>query len=197
MNIRTRQRRVARAVWEAGGRLEEVAERERVRLRTLRRWLAEPEFRAILVEEAMEPVLQASSAVMRWAPAAVARLIRDLDSRSAKSAQQAAREILRLAQAAPQQLGPEGIVQAATAPPAAAPRSLADDPLTRSVAALTDDEVERIFGILSSAGEENKTERGSAFAKACPTGRRASADKTQESERRTDGKRQRREGGGR
>ena len=181
MNMRTRQRRVARAVWEAGGRLEEVAERERVRLRTLRRWLAEPEFRAILVEEAMEPVLQASSAVMRWAPAAVARLIRDLDSRSAKSAQQAAREILRLAQAAPQQLGPEGIVQAATAPPpAAAPRSLADDPLTRSVAALTDDEVERIFGILSSAGEGNKKER-----------------RTQKSERRTDGKGQRREGGGR
>jgi hypothetical protein len=167
MNVRTRQRRIAQAVWAAGGRLEEVAERERVHLRTLRRWLAEPEFQAMLAEEAIEPILQASSAVMRWAPAAVARLIRDLDSKSATSARHAAREILRLALDAQEKLGRGGVLApAGVAALADSRRSLADDPLTRSVAALTDDEVERIFGMLTNEGEE-----GSA-GEARPTGSR-------------------------
>ncbi|HUW99388.1 MAG TPA: hypothetical protein VMY35_00280 [Phycisphaerae bacterium] len=160
MNTRTRRRRIARAVWAAGGRLEEVIERERVQPRTLRRLLADPEFRAMLAEEAVEPILQATSAVMRWAPAAVARLIRDLDSESASDARHAAREILRLAMDAPRKLGAaSALVPDAEAAPAGplpgAPGP--DDPLMQSVARLTDSEVERIFSILTET-EDKKGE---------------------------------------
>ena len=40
MKTTKRHRRIAHAIWEAGGRLDEVAEREGVRPDTLRRWLA-------------------------------------------------------------------------------------------------------------------------------------------------------------
>ena len=149
MNTRTRQRRVARAVWAAGGRLEEVVERERVQLRTLQRWLVDPEFRTMLEEESLEPILQAVSAVMRWAPAAVARLIRDLDGESSSDARQAAREILRLALDAPRKIGRppqrgDGGSEAADGSCASA-----DDPLSRRIAGLSDEKVERIFAMLN------------------------------------------------
>jgi len=160
MNPTNRHRRVARAVWETGGRLDEAARREGIRPETLRRWLAAPEFRALLAEEALEPLLQATSAVMRWAPAAVARLIGDLDGESASDARQAAREILRLALEAQRNLasgdappadaaagpGPNG----AGAPGSAAGLS-AEDPLSRRVARLSDRQVKRIFAILNDA----------------------------------------------
>ena len=65
VDARYRRRRAARAIWASGGRLAEVAARERVRLITLRQWLMSSEFRAMLAQEAMEPVMQASSAVVR------------------------------------------------------------------------------------------------------------------------------------
>ena len=148
MNPTNRHRRVARAVWETGGRLDEAARREGVRPETLRRWLAAPEFRALLAEEALEPLFQATSAVMRWAPAAVARLIRDLDGESASDARQAAREILRLALEAQRNLA-SGDAPAAEA--ALATSLSAEDPLSRQVARLSDEQVKSIFAILNDA----------------------------------------------
>jgi len=163
MNPRNRHRRVARAVWETGGRLDEAARREGVRPETLRRWLALPEFRALLAEEALEPLFQATSAVMRWAPAAVARLIGDLDSESASDARQAAREILRFAMEAQRDLasgdapGADAADAAAGPGPkgAGAPGSAAslsgEDPLSRRVARLSDQQIKSIFAILNDA----------------------------------------------
>ena len=147
MNPTNRHRRIARAVWETGGRLDEAARREGVRPETLRRWLAAPEFRALLAEEALEPLLQATSAVMRWAPAAVARLIRDLDGESASDARQAAREILRLAMEAQRNLA-SGDAPGAEA--ALATGLSAEDPLSRQVARLSDQQIKRVFAILNS-----------------------------------------------
>ena len=158
MNLRKVHRRVARAVWETGGRLDEAARREGVRPETLRRWLAAPEFRALLAEESLEPLFQATSAVMRWAPAAVARLIRDLDGESASDARQAAREILRLALEAQQNLAsgdaPESEATAGAGP--AGPS--AEDPLSRQVARLSDEQVKSIFAILNSADATSASE---------------------------------------
>jgi len=151
MNPTNRHRRTARAVWETGGRLDEAARREGVRPETLRRWLVEPEFRTLLAEEALEPLLQATSAVMRWAPAAVARLIRDLDGESASDARQAAREILRLALEAQRNLA-SGDAPAAEASEATGAAGLsAEDPLSRRVSRLSDEQVENIFAILNDA----------------------------------------------
>jgi len=162
MNPTKRHRQVARAVWETGGRLDEAAKREGVRPGTLRRWLAKPEFRVLLAEEALEPLFQAASAVMRWAPAAVARLIGDLDSDSASDARQAAREILRLALEAQRDLASGEAPLADTGPgPGPNPKgagavgsasgSLGEDPLSRRVARLTDEQVKSIFAILNDA----------------------------------------------
>jgi transposase-like protein len=147
MNPTNRHRRVARAVWETGGRLDEAARREGVRPETLRRWLAAPEFRALLAEESLEPLFQATSAVMRWAPAAVARLIRDLDGESASDARQAAREILRLALEAQRNLVSD---DAPGAEAALATGLSAEDPLSRQVARLSDQQIKRVFAILNS-----------------------------------------------
>ena len=148
MNPRNVHRRVARAVWETGGRLDEAARREGVRPETLRRWLALPEFRALLAEEALEPLFQATSAVLRWAPAAVARLIGDLDGESASDARQAAREILRLALEAQRNLVSD---DAPGAEAALAAGLSAEDPLSRQVARLSDKQIKSIFAILNNA----------------------------------------------
>jgi len=145
MNVTKRHRRVARTLWECGGRLDETADRTRVRPATLRQWLADPDFRALLADEARESVLQAAAAVLRWAPVAVSRLIRDLDSESASEARQAAREILKLAMEAQRDLA----ASAAPADDEAAPPDPGDDPLSRRVAALSDEQLIRIFGILN------------------------------------------------
>jgi transposase-like protein len=158
MNPTNRHRRVARAVWETGGRLDEAARREGIRPETLRRWLAAPEFRSLLAEEALEPLLQATSAVMRWAPAAVARLIRDLDGESASDARQAAREILRLALEAQRNLAGGDAPAADVAEAALATGLSAEDPLSRQVARLSDQQVKRIFAILNSADATSASE---------------------------------------
>jgi transposase-like protein len=151
MNPTNRHRRVARAVWETGGRLDEAARREGVRPETLRRWLAAPEFRALLAEEALEPLLQATSAVMRWAPAAVARLIRDLDGESASDARQAAREILRLALEAQRNLAGSDAPESEASEATGAGGLSGEDPLSRRVARLSDQQVKNIFAILNDA----------------------------------------------
>jgi hypothetical protein len=152
MFITPRHRRIARAIWDCGGRLDEVAEREHLRTDTLRRWLADPAFRALVAQDAMEPILQATSAMLRWAPVAVARLIQDLESESPGDARQAAREILKLALDTQRELaqpadrrghGPGG--GAATDPLAAA------DPLTRRVAGLTDEQLARVLEMLNGS----------------------------------------------
>lgn len=150
MKTTKRHRRIAHAIWEAGGRLDEVAEREGVRPDTLRRWLAEPAFRALLAQDALEPLLQATSAVLRWTPVAVARLIRDLEGESASDARQAAREILRLATDAQRDLARPGESERQPEGDDGLPMP-AEDPLGRRVARLTDEQMERIFAILNQA----------------------------------------------
>jgi hypothetical protein len=119
-----------------------------VRPSTLRKWLRDPDFRALLSEDSFEPILQATSAMLRWAPVAVSRLIQDLDSESASDARQAAREILKLALDTQRELvrpiedGPQDVNQ---------PSVAAADPLGRRVAALSDDQLARILGILNEA----------------------------------------------
>ena len=149
MQITTRHRKAAQAIWTAGGRLQDAAKAVRLSPATLRRWLAEPDFRALLAEEAAEPFLQAASAVLQWAPAAVARLIEDLRGESPADARQAAREILRLAADSQQVLA-----KGRTAGETPAHALDADDPLGRRVADLTDDQVRRIFAILDAAGQD-------------------------------------------
>jgi len=151
MNPRNVHRRVARAVWETGGRLDEAARREGVRPETLRRWLAAPEFRELLAEETLEPLLQATSAVVRWAPAAVARLIGDLDGESASDARQAAREILRLALEAQRNLASEDAPESEAADATGAGNALGEDPLSRRVARLSDQQVKSVFAILNDS----------------------------------------------
>jgi len=149
MQVTNRHRRIARTVWECGGRLDEVAQREKVRPNTLRKWLADPAFRSLLAEDAFEPVLQATSAVLRWAPVAVSRLIQDLDSESSADARQAAREILKLALDTQRELArpaPAGEAKAA----AEAPPRPGDDPLSRTVANLSDDQLVRILTMLQN-----------------------------------------------
>jgi len=150
MNLTNRHRRIARTIWECGGRLDEVAEREKIRPNTLRKWLADPGFRALLAQDAIEPVLQATSAVLQWAPAAVKRLIEELDSESAGDARQAAREILKLALDTQRELA--GPPAAADRPgPDAADTPPGEDPLSQAVANLPDDQLIRILTILQEA----------------------------------------------
>ena len=140
MQINTRHRRAAKLLWECGGRIEEVATRQGIQPGTIRRWLRDPAFRDLVAQNSAEPFLQATNAVARWAPAAVARLIQDLDSESAADARQAAREVLKLAIEAHRALALSARAdptEEADAPPPADP----DDPLSRRVAALTDDQL--------------------------------------------------------
>jgi transposase-like protein len=149
MNLTNRHRRIARTIWECGGRLDEVARREKVRPNTLRKWLADPGFRSLLAEDALEPVLQATSALLRWAPAAVKRLIEELDSESAGDARQAAREILKLALDTQRELA--GPAPGGERKAAEAPSRPGDDPLSQTVANLPDDQLVRILTILQEA----------------------------------------------
>jgi len=148
VNLTNRHRRIARTIWECGGRLGEVAEREKVRPGTLRKWLADPAFRSLLAEDALEPVLQATSAVLRWAPVAVSRLIRDLDSASAGDARQAAREILKLALDTQRELARP--VEAEEDEADDEPPPPGEDPLSRAVAGLSDEALVRILTILQN-----------------------------------------------
>lgn len=153
MNITARHRQAARTIWECGGRLDEAAAREEVKPERLRRWLADPQFRALLARDAAEPVIQATSAVLRWAPAAVARLIEDLKSESPSEARQAAREIIKLAFDAQQELaGPAESVRAAKADKPGADPAALDSPFARRVAALTDEQLARVMAIVNGEG---------------------------------------------
>jgi hypothetical protein len=153
MKLTAHHRRIARIIWECGGRLDEAAQREGLRPETLRRWLADGDFRALVAQDALEPLLQATSAVVRWAPAAVARLIEDLRSDSPAEARQAAREVLKLALEAQRDLtGAGGSLARAAADLArdggeAAP---ADDPLSRRVAGLSDERLAQVLELLNA-----------------------------------------------
>jgi len=148
MRLTVRHRRVARLVWECGGQVEEAAARAGVQPDTLRRWLTCPAFRSLIAQSAYEPIVQAASAVLRWAPVAVARLIRDLQSESGADARQAAREVLRLALDTQRELADAGGRRGGEA----GPETLAagsDDPLTRRVSRLTDAQLARVLAILN------------------------------------------------
>jgi hypothetical protein len=151
MELSTRHRRIARTIWDCGGRLDDAAAREHVRTDTLRRWIAEPEFRALLAQGALEPILQATSAMLRWAPVAVARLIEDLEGESAADARQAAREILKLAHETQRELArpDDPARQADGGPGAGDPAAGAQDPLSRRVAALSDEQLAGLLQILN------------------------------------------------
>ncbi|HUX00701.1 MAG: hypothetical protein WBD63_06020 [Phycisphaerae bacterium] len=153
INATYHRRRAARAIWASGGRLAEAAERSQTGLLTLRKWLQAPEFQALLAEEAMEPIVQAASAVVRWAPAAVARLIRDLDSESANDARRAAREILRLAMDVQKHLiqsqNASQQPESKTANDQPPTFNAAMDPLSQQLEELSDEKVEAILGILN------------------------------------------------
>ena len=148
MQLGSRHRKIARTIWECCGNLGEVAVRERVCVSTLHRWLADPEFRALVARHAAEPLLQATGAVLRWAPVAVARLIQDLQGDSPGEARQAAREILKLALDAQRELAPNRGVSSPDRKPGGTPDD-ARDPLSQSVAALPDDQLARMLGILN------------------------------------------------
>jgi len=178
MTMTIRKRRAARALWDCGGRIDEAAARERLRPSTLRRWLADPEFRTLVAGDAMEPLLQATSAMLRWAPAAVARLIRDLEGDSPTEARQAAREILKLALDTQRELTtfPAAKVVRTDQPEDAEPE--ADDPLSRQVAALTDDQLAGVLAILGGAGRAAETASG-AHGEASAAGKTARRAKGQ------------------
>jgi len=149
MNLTDRHRRVVRTIWKCGGRIDEAAVVAGVRGNTIRRWLGDAKFRALLMQESMEPLLQATSAVMRWAPAAVARLIRDLDGGSPADARHAAREILKLAMGTQTEL-------CARKPAAAGEETgedaAADDAYSRRFADLPDDRLKQMLEILNGNG---------------------------------------------
>jgi hypothetical protein len=155
MILNARHRKIARAVWECGGRLDEAAAQGHVRPDTLRRWLAEPEFRALIAQDAVEPLLQTTSAVLRWAPVAVARLIQDLQGEAPGEARQAAREILKLALETQRELAAAGERRQPCDSGALDPAA-SSDPLTQSVAMLPDDQLTKLLAIL------NDTPKGAA-----------------------------------
>jgi len=162
MKIRPVHRRAAGALWEAGGCVDEAARSAGVRPNTVRRWLAAPAFRAMLAEGAAEPLLQATSAVLRWAPAAVARLIRELDGDSSASARQAARELLKLALEARREIARVPTTAPVGDGGGAAAGDLGDDPFSQRVAHLSAAQLERVLGIL------NEKPEGAAAAEAPP-----------------------------
>ena len=168
MHITAKHRRAAHALWECGGRIEDAAARSAVRPDIIRRWLADPAFRAILAQDAMEPLLQATSAVLRWAPVAVARLIEDLEGESPEDARRAAREILKLAIDTQQELARRA---AKREPGAASPEPDAEasgkfaapggptDPLSMRVAGLTDDQLSKMLAILNGEQGNGKPQK--------------------------------------
>ena len=89
--------------------------------------------------------------MLRWAPVAVARLIQDLESDTPAEARQAAREILKLALDAQRDLAPpaEAAAGLAAAARAADSGGGTGDPLSRRVAALSDDQLARVLAILN------------------------------------------------
>ena len=149
MFILKKHRVAARAIWHHGGRVDEAAIALGIKGSTLRRWLGDPDFRALVARESMEPLLQATSGVVRWAPVAVARLIRDLDGDSPAEARQAAREILKLAGEAHQR-----IVEGPPLPAEEEGRSasIGDDVYSRRIADLPNDRLEQILKILNGDG---------------------------------------------
>ena len=147
MIITTRHRRIAHAIWECCGNANEVAVRENVSVHTLRRWLTDPEFRELVVQNATEPLLQATGAVLRWAPVAVARLIQDLQGDAPAEARQAAREILKLALDAQRDMVGGG--RESRGEKNSNPAATANDPLTRRVAVLPDDQLAKLLAILN------------------------------------------------
>jgi hypothetical protein len=154
MHLITRHHRIARTIWECCGNLGEVAVREHVGVNTLRRWLADPAFRALVARHAAEPLLQATGAVLRWAPVAVARLIEDLPGASPAEARHAAREILKLAIETQRDLAAgDRRAQTPAGQADADPPSAANDPLSRSVAALPDDQLAKLLAMLNSAAK--------------------------------------------
>jgi hypothetical protein len=158
MQMTQRHRRLARTVWECGGRLEEAAQRQNIKVDTLRRWLADPEFRMLMAQEALEPLLQATSAMLRWAPVAVARLIQDLEGESAADARQAAREILKLALETQRELSPPSDREARARKDVDPEAILRDDPLGRRVAAMTDDQLAKVLAIINASTPDRHPE---------------------------------------
>ncbi len=148
MNLTRRHRKVAGTIWECGGQLDDVARREKVQPATLRKWLRDPDFRTLVAQDAFEPILQATSAMLRWAPVAVSRLIQDLDGDSPSDARQAAREILKLALETQRELARPTDHRPHDA---GADQPAAHDPLGRRVAALSDNQLARILTILNEA----------------------------------------------
>jgi hypothetical protein len=150
MYLTTKHHRAAHVLWECGCRVDDAAARIGLRPSTLRRWLADAKFRSLVSRDAFEPLLQASSAMLRWTPAAVARLIEDLKSDSPVESRQAAREILKNAVATQREM---------TRPPRPrSGRSAGDlfpprDALEANVAALSEDQLQRVLEILNEAGK--------------------------------------------
>jgi hypothetical protein len=152
MIITATHRNAARAMWECGRRIEDAAAKAGVRPCTIRKWLRDPAFQALVAEAEMAPIIQATTAALRWAPAAVARLIEDLKSESAEDARHAARDILRIA------LDPQkGLdrwkasreADAAACAGAAPPGAMPDDPLSSRIAALSEDQLAKMLEILN------------------------------------------------
>jgi len=141
-------RRIARTLWDCGGRLDETAKQTGVSLDKLRLWLADPAFRVLMAPDALEPLLQASNALMRWAPVAVGRLIADLESEKPEDARQAARDLLKLALAAQREM--VGSLAGSVIP--VEPVKMIDetrDPLTARFAAISDRNLIRLLEVLN------------------------------------------------
>ncbi|MBE3096593.1 MAG: hypothetical protein IMZ55_00050 [Acidobacteria bacterium] len=151
MRITAYHRRLAARLWECGGRVDEIVKTEGVSLEKMQAMMMDPGFRALLAPFAMEPLLQATAALVRWAPVAVARLIQDLESESATDARQGARDLLRLAFGVQKELIGTGQVSAPLAPEAALV-SREKDPLTAHFDRMTDDQLTRILAIVHEPG---------------------------------------------
>jgi len=142
-------RRIARTLWDCGGRLDETAKQTGVSLDKLRLWLADPAFRVLMAPDALEPLLQASNALIRWAPVAVGRLIGDLESEKPEEARQAARDILKLGLTAQREMMASLPQTVLTAPPAARDVAEEVDPLTARIAGLSDEKLIRLLNMLN------------------------------------------------
>jgi hypothetical protein len=157
MPLTARHRQAAAALWECGGRVEDAAAKVGTRPSTLRRWLAKPEFRAHLAQASTEPLLQAASAMARWAPAAVAKLIQGLEHESPAQARLAARELLKLALLTRRELA-LSLEPAAPETLAADPLAEVHDPLSRRVVGLGADQFARVLAILNEEPPHKETQ---------------------------------------
>ncbi|MBE3096942.1 MAG: hypothetical protein IMZ44_07400 [Planctomycetes bacterium] len=151
MRITAYHRRLAARLWECGGRVDELVKNDGVSLEKMQALMMDPDFRALLAPFAMEPLLQATAALVRWAPVAVARLIQDLESESATDARQGARDLLRLAFGVQKELIGTGQISAPLAPDAPLV-SREKDPLTACFDRMTDDQLTRILAIVHESG---------------------------------------------